>query len=153
MEKELYILGLILTDGYKNEKYWRIELKDEDKNVLEDIANNYHCGLYHRTRDTNFAKNYSSTILEIRDKKLISFLNMYCPQKDKTFLADIPKEYLLSPSLWRGMLDGDGSYGYRQTRNKKTPFIGFVTINENFKEGFCYAVKHIIGQEIEATRN
>ena len=70
MNKELYILGLILTDGYKYRNYYRIELKDEDKNVLKDIENNYDCNLYHRTRDTNFAKNYSSTILEIRDKEL-----------------------------------------------------------------------------------
>ena len=41
MNKKLYILGLILTDGYKHKNYYYIELKDEDKNVLEDIANNY----------------------------------------------------------------------------------------------------------------
>ena len=141
MNKELYILGLILTDGYKWRNYYRIELKDEDKNVLEDIENNYYCSLYHRIRDTNFAKNYSSTMLEIRDKELISFLDKYCLQEDKTHTSIIPKEYLLSPSLWRGILDGDGSYGYRN----ETPFVSFVTINENFKESFCKVVKEIIG--------
>lgn len=141
MNKELYVLGLILTDGYKYRNYYRIELKDEDKNVLEDIENNYDCSLYHRTRDTNFTKNYSSAILEIKDKELISFLDKYCLQEDKTHTAIIPKEYLLSPSLWRGILDGDGSYGYRN----ETPFVSFVTINENFKESFCKVVKEIIG--------
>ena len=149
MNKELYILGLILTDGYKYRNYYRIELKDEDKDVLEDIENSYDCSLYHRTRDTNFAKNYSSTTLEIRDKELISFLDKYCLQEDKTHTAAIPKEYLLSPSLWRGILDGDGSYGYRN----KTPFVSFVTINENFKESFCKVVKEIIGQKLIASRN
>lgn len=102
MNKKLYVLGLILTDGYKYRNYYRIELKDEDKNVLEDIANNYNCSLYHRTRDTNFTKNYSSTILEIKDKDLILFLNRYCPQEDKTYSAIIPEEYLFFSFFMEG---------------------------------------------------
>lgn len=149
MNKKLYVLGLILTDGYKYKNHYRIELKDEDKNVLEDIANNYNCSLYHRTRDTNFTKNFGSTTLEIKDKDLISFLDKYYPIENKTYSATIPEEYLFSPSLWRGILDGDGSYGYRG----KTPFISFVTINENFKESFCKVIKEIIGQELMASRN
>ena len=35
MDKELYILGLVITDGFKNQGNYCIELKDEDKNVLE----------------------------------------------------------------------------------------------------------------------
>lgn len=151
MNKELYILGLILTDGYKYRNYYRIELKDEDKNVLEQISDDFSCSLYSRTRDTNFLKDYSSTKLIIKreNKELVSFLDKYIPNENKTLEAYVPEEFLHSPSLWRGILDGDGCYGYRG----KTPFIGFVTKNEKLKDAFCQIVYDIVGQKISATRN
>lgn len=51
--------------------------------------------------------------------------------------------------MWRGILDGDGCYGYRE----KTPFIGFTTKSENLKNDFCKIVYDIVGQKILATRN
>lgn len=149
MEKELYILGLVITDGFKNQGNYCIELKDEDKNVLEQISENFESILYHRTRDTNFMKNYSCTKLVIKDTALNSFLNNFIPQENKTINAYIPEQFLFSPALWRGILDGDGSYGYRSN----TPFVGFVTKSEKLKEAFCAVVKKIVGQELIASRN
>ena len=151
MEKEMYILGLVITDGFKNKGQYCIELKEEDKNVLEQIAKDFSCSLYSRTRNTNFMKNYSSTKLIIKNenKELIDILNKYIPNENKTMEAYVPEEFLHSTSLWRGILDGDGCYGYRG----ETPFLGFVTKSENLKNAFCRIVKDIVGQDLTATRN
>lgn len=151
MKEQLYILGLMITDGFKSQNLYCIELKDEDKNVLEQISKKYDCSLYSRTRDTNFMTNYSCTRLSIKNSNsnLVSFLNQYIPHENKTINAYVPEEYLYSPSLWRGILDGDGCYGYR----KETPYVGFVTKSENLKNAFCIIVKEIVGQELTASRN
>ena len=151
MDKILYILGLVITDGYRNRNQYCIELKDEDKNVLEQIAENFSCSLYSRTRDTNFMKSYSSTKLVIKNenKELVDILNKYIPNENKTMEVYVPEEFLYSPSLWRGILDGDGCFGYR----KGTPFVGFVTKSEELKEAFCKVIHQVIGQELIASRN
>lgn len=149
MEKEIYVLGLIMTDGFKNRGQYCIELKDEDKNVLEQISKIFDSNLYHRIRDTNFSKNYSCSKLVIKDSTLNSLLDDFIPQEDKTNNAYVPESFLFSPSLWRGILDGDGCYGYR----KGTPYIGFTTKSENLKDAFCALVEQITGQKIIATRN
>ena len=151
MNKILYVLGLIITDGYRNRNQYCIELKDEDKNVLEQIAENFSCSLYSRTRDTNFMKGYRSTKLVIKNenKELVDILNKYIPNENKTMEVYVPEEFLHSPSLWRGILDGDGCFGYRD----KTPYLGFVTKSENLKNAFCQIVKDIVGQDLIATRN
>lgn len=105
----------------------------------------------YRTRDTNFAKNYCCGRLEIRDKELISNLNKYWIDEDKTLNVKIPDEFLLSPAIWRGILDGDGCFGFRTKNN--TPFIGLVTKSENLKNDFLYVVKEIIDFDMKASRN
>lgn len=149
MEKELYILGLMITDGFKNKGQYCIELKDEDKNVLEQIAKEFTGSLYHRTRDTNFANNFSCTRLIFTNKELQFLFDKFIPSKNKTLSAYVPKEFLFEPALWRGILDGDGCYGYRNG----TPFVGFVTKSEELKEAFCEVIHQIIGQELIASRN
>ena len=149
MNHKLYVLGLVLTDGTYNNGAFSIELKEEDSFVLKDIAQKYNCSLYKRTRDTNFKTNYTSVKIEIRNDKLRDFIKLYYPFEEKTLNAFIPIKFLHSPSLWRGILDGDGCYGYRGT----TPFVGFVTKSENLKNAFCQIVYDIVGQKITATRN
>ena len=150
MQYKLYLLGLLLTDGWFYGGAYSIELKSEDKDVLYQIGNRYtHCKIRERTRDTNFAKNYSCTQIDIRNKEIKEFVSNYYPEKDKTLNAAVPEEFLLSPSLWRGLLDGDGSYGYR----KDIPFVSFTTKSEKLKEAFCYIIKEITGQVLRASRN
>ena len=149
MNYKLYVLGLVLTDGTYGKSAFSIELKKEDSFVLESIAQKYNCSLYERTRDTNFKDNYTSVKVEIRNNDLRNFIKQYYPFEQKTLNAKIPNEYLHSPSLWRGILDGDGCYGYRGM----TPFVGFVTKSESLKNDFCQIVQDIVGQKISATRN
>ena len=149
MEKEMYVLGLVMTDGFKNKGQYCIELKKEDENVLLQISEDFATNLYRRTRDTNFAKDFSCTKLVIKDNLLTSLLDKFIPQEDKTNNAYVPNPFLFSPSLWRGILDGDGCYGYR----KGTPYISFTTKSEKLKEAFCILVEQITGQKINATRN
>ena len=80
---------------------------------------------------------------------LNSLLDKFVPQEDKTNNAYVPESFLFSPSLWRGILDGDGCCGYR----KETPYIGFTTKSESLKDAFCILVEQIVGQKIIATRN
>lgn len=149
-----YITGLFLTDGWlsccKNNYYLNIELKKEDENVLEQIFKTVQANKSERTRDTNFKENYTSVRMQITDKEVIDFLlNNNFPLKNKTETAFAPKMYKFSPAFWRGAIDGDGSYGYRN----KTPFIGFTTKSEQLKNDFLECVEYVTGQKIIATRN
>ena len=146
-----YLLGLLLTDGWYYHNRYQIELKESDCNILEQFHKIIPLStISYRTRDTNFTKDYTCGRLEIQDKKIIDRITNYWTKEDKTLNADIPKEYLLSPYLWLGILDGDGSFGFR---GKKTPHISFVTKSEKMKDAFLFMIKEVVGQEIYASRN
>lgn len=154
-DKIAYIVGLMLTDGWSytkgNYREYSIELKKEDEDILLEIAKDFDCTISHRKRDTNFKKEHESTVLYIKDKELKDILNIYIPKENKTFTATIPEKYFTSPAFWRGMLDGDGCFGWR--KNHTEAYVGFVTVNENFKRGLEKQWLENFGFETNCHRN
>ena len=66
-EEKAYFLGLIYSDGNVRERngkyYLNIELKREDKYILEKFASELRCGnkIYDRDRITNFGESHMSS--------------------------------------------------------------------------------------------
>lgn len=135
-----YIFGLLVTDGHmhfntRNRGNVSLEISKKDEDIchklVEYISNSK---IRYRTRTTNFAKNYKSCKWVNYSWQLRKNL-VYCgfPTENKTLTCSIPKVKYSEIDFWRGVIDGDGSVGFRKTGK---PFIGFGTKSKILKNEF-----------------
>lgn len=147
-ELKAYILGLMYADGcvYSNDKQtkWaKLDLKSDDKYLLEKIAKEMknECPIRTHTYDRKeFFPNqdrvyefvHSMSRLQMRSDKIVDdLIKLGCPPR-KTFEIKFPSNDILPEKLLnhfiRGYFDGDGSISYSErkstskTRNKSLHF-------------------------------
>lgn len=158
MEKafEYYLIGLLQTDGHlrklsRNRGSLSIELKYEDKEILEKIGENidFNYKITERTRNTNFKNNYRSIILTIYDKGFRDWAqNCGIPYGKKD---DIVKPFVCTEDEYvfdyiRGLIDGDGSLG---VTSKKRPFINLTTNSEWIKDFWIDFIQQYSSRRIQ----
>ena len=161
--QESYIYGLLLADGNvylsrakdrKTDNRGRVtlELNEKDKDIIyklfEIVPNSK---ISHRTRDTNFKKNYSTFIFSNHQQKFREWLfeNGF-PQEDRTFLAAPPKTSYSEKDFWRGFIDGDGSIGIT---SNNIPFVSLVTDSDNIKTAYLDYLARIYNINKKSSRN
>lgn len=127
-----YVFGLAQTDGSlsvetRNRGRLSFEISRADEEILVRIAAALPCSstLKHRKRDTNFKKDYESSVLRIFDRAWRSrFLDWGVPVGRKSSIVRPPAAPFSEVDYIRGLADGDGSLGFTA---KGLPFVSFVT--------------------------
>ena len=149
-EEKAYFLGLIYSDGNIREHnggyYLSIELKREDKYILEKLATELKCEnkIYDRDRKTNFGESHMSNFTSCNSKKIFDDLARFniVPDKSHTTTSFINIEELIPNNLikhfLRGLIDGDGTISKRYTTRQNTIAIYQNEIN------FCYEFDRLL---------
>lgn len=142
-DEKAYFVGLLTTDGcvfWKNHKhaFISIELKATDKYILEQLMESVCCNrklVYNKRSNT-----YTATITS---SKMVKDLEQYNikPKSSSTqeLATNIPSEYFAG--YMRGILDGDGSYGFyaRPKRKSHSKSIRLSSGNRLFLEQWINA--------------
>ena len=149
-EEKAYFLGLIYSDGNVREHnggyYLSIELKREDKYILEKLATELKCKnkIYDRDRKTNFGESHMSNFTSCNSKKIFDDLARFniVPDKSHTTTSFINIEELIPNNLikhfLRGLIDGDGTISKRYTTRQNVIAIYQNEIN------FCYEFDRLL---------
>ena len=153
-EEKAYFLGLIYSDGNVRERngkyYLNIELKREDKYILEKFASELRCGnkIYDRDRITNFGESHMSNFTSCNSKKIFDDLARFniVPDKSHTTTSFINIEELIPNNLikhfLRGLIDGDGTISKRYTTRQNAIAIYQNEIN------FCYEFDRLLKESM-----
>jgi hypothetical protein len=155
--KHSYFIGFFVTDGTlyeqsRNRGKISFELSNKDVDILEKISELFDINftLTGRTRNTNFSKNYTSSILNFYD------LNFRNELKNLGFKAGKKSDKIIIPNnikeidFVRGMIDGDGSLGFTK---ENIPFISFTTQSENLANFFIDFIKKYLNKIKTTSRN
>lgn len=141
---------MIYSDGNVREHnggyYLSIELKREDKYILEKLAAELKCEnkIYDRDRKTNFGESHMSNFTSCNSKKIFDDLARFniVPDKSHTTTSFINIEELIPNSLikhfLRGLIDGDGTISKRYTTRQNAIAIYQNEIN------FCYEFDRLL---------
>ena len=150
-------MGFINADGHlyetkRNRGKLSIELRREDRPLLEELGkiSGQSYSIYDRERDTNYKKNYKSSILCIFDlvfRKFIKTLGMVAGKKDRTIKP--PEDIIISDYI-RGYIDGNGSVGFTA---KNVPIISVTTNSDFIKELILKHIQKITGKHKDINRN
>jgi len=152
-EELSYIIGFLHGDGsyYKqsrNRGKISIELSKKDVDILDKIQAIISDGKRsERTRDTNFKKNYASSILLIYKKEIRYTLDL--PVGKKCEIIKPPK-WIDENHYIRGLCDADGSIGMT---SKGKPFWSLCTSSEDIKNLIISKMRDIVGIEKRLHRN
>jgi len=109
-EEKAYFLGFIMADGFVNDKFLGIALKNEDSYILEHLALSLGMDGY----NLSSKKNGTQKAIYVCSKYLVNSLNNHGVTKNKTFTLKFPnidKKYIRH--FLRGYFDGDGYIGKR----------------------------------------
>lgn len=153
-----YIYGLFITDGWigkRNETPISInlEVSIKDKDIVEKLHKIIpYSSVIYRKRNTNFKENAESVIFGYyRQDLCLQLIEMGFPFKDKTNLARPPIIPYDENCFWRGVIDGDGSLGIKNS--SKTPFLSLATKSEDLKNSFCNFLHDINNRNYNPSRN
>ena len=150
-EGKAYFLGLIYSDGNVREHnggyFINLELKREDRYILEKLASELKCGnkIYDRDRKTNFGEACMSSFTTCNSKKMFDDLSKFniVPNKSHTtesFCDNIEEliPFHLIKHFLRGLIDGDGTISKRYTTNQNA-----ISIYQNEIQ-FCYDFNRLL---------
>lgn len=150
-EEKAYFLGLIYSDGNVREHnggyFLNLELKREDRYILEKLASEFKCGnkIYDRNRKTNFGESCTSSFTTCNSKKMFDDLSKFniVPNKSHTtesFCDNIEEliPFHLIKHFLRGLIDGDGTISKRYTTNQNA-----ISIYQNEIQ-FCYDFNRLL---------
>ncbi|MCH5583442.1 hypothetical protein MK805_00405 [Shimazuella sp. AN120528] len=146
-----YFFGFIQADGSMScESRGRgrltIEVNSDDQEILEYIQKIIPCTstIYTRIRDTNYKKEYKSSILRVYDNKFrdqLIKLGMFYGKKSSLIFP--PKYSYSEIDYFRGYIDGDGSLGLTSSG---IPFLSIVTSSEEFANAYLNFIYKITGK-------
>ena len=148
-QKKAYFLGLLMSDGYNNEKKGQIEVTQSDKDVdiivkLRDfVFVNKDSPIKRYIRESNAYTDKISVrnVVNIHSKKLSNYLAKNGCVKNKTnvvkFPEHIPKK--LYRHFIRGYIDGDGCIHLSET--KKSSIAVSITGTKNFVQVIAKYIK------------
>jgi hypothetical protein len=153
-----YLIGLLQTDGSHSGSLdakgkVTLELAARDAAVLPLLAAIIPChtSIRHRTRDTNFSKEYTSAALGFYDQRARrSIAALGVPPGPKSRTIAPPPQPFAKADYVRGLLDGDGSVGFTA---KGWPFVSLVTASPVLAEFFCGVIKEVCGVDRTARPN
>jgi hypothetical protein len=149
-----YLIGLLQTDGshygdLDGKGKVTLEISARDEAVLPRLAALLPCysSIRHRTRDTNFSKEYRTATLGFFDQATRRALaTAGVPPGRKSRIITPPPIPFSKPDYVRGLLDGDGAVGFT---GKGEPFVSLVTASEALAAFFCEVIADVCG----VTRN
>lgn len=130
--EKFYWLGLLASDGYvaKSEPRVRIELKEDDKDILIKFLEFCQSNSPITYRKNNQgSKCACATINSAKLKRLLAEYNIV-PNKSKTFI--IPLDKIPNDYIWdfvRGLMDGDGCITLLSNQKYNPYGISFVSAN------------------------
>jgi hypothetical protein len=152
-EELSYIIGFLHGDGSystysRNRGKISVELSKRDADILDKIQAIIIEGKRSgRTRNTNFKKDYISSIFTIHKKEIRDMLDLPVGKKCETIS---PPEWIDERHYIRGLCDADGSIGI--TSDNK-PFWSLCTSSEAIKDLIINKMKDIVGIEKRLHRN
>ena len=139
-ENKAYTLGILGTDGNVSLNVISLELKREDKELLEQVSlalgsNKPIMDTIHFDKRRNvYTKGAKAAFIS---KNLVNQLKRFDIKENKSLTLDINMDLIpdnLKRHLWRGAIDGDGSLFFNKGLN--TPVIdyyGTLSMVERFK--------------------
>lgn len=154
-ENKAYFLGLIYSDGNVREHnggyFLNIELKREDKYILEKLSEELNCGNKIRDRDrkTNFGDSHMSSFTSCNSKKIFDDLARFNIVPDKSHQTKSFKnieKYIpqnLIKHFLRGVIDGDGTISKRYATTQNA-----IAVYQNEIE-FCYDFDKLLKTSIK----
>jgi len=160
-----YLFGFLQADGSYEEDPGkrggirrgrvRIELSHVDVGLLKAIQQllPVNSSLRARVRDTNFKKNYKSSILSISNiifREKVKKLGLLPGKKSLTAKPPHPISNDNHKNYLRGLIDGDGSLGITSLNRC---FISLNTSSDFIKEYYVNYIHEKIGKEKTVNRN
>ena len=154
-DKKGYFLGLLITDGnvydgYKSKAHQiniNLTLQNRDKYILESFKEE----LCLNKKITEDGRGCSQ--LSIMSSQMAKDLKQYGVVPQKTFSARFPfnvsKKYY--NSVFRGILDGDGSVGFYSRPNHRTHFKRLTICSAS--KAFLEDLQLLLKQELEIEPN
>lgn len=126
--------------------------KDEDILIKLKEVLPVSSSIIHRTRDTNFKENYTSTKINIYDLAFRNHVKEYCSIKSgkKDTLVKMPEQIKHPSDYFRGVIDGDGSLGFKEDGR---PFVSLITNSELLYKDFSNFIFIVTGQRKMVKRN
>jgi hypothetical protein len=151
-----YVFGLAQTDGSlsveaRNRGRLSFEIGRGDEEILVRIAAQLPCSstLTRRTRDTNFKKDYESSVLRVFDRVWRErFLLWGLPMGRKSLIVRPPATPFSEVDYIRGLTDGDGSLGFTA---KGFPFVSLVTSSTALADFYVDFLRRTTGRAQKRT--
>lgn len=151
-----YFIGFSQADGSlseqsRNRGKFRIELQQNDKELLNKFSNLLECNykISERTRNTNFKDEYHSCMLTVYNQDFRNEMSKYMCNGKKSDSVKMPKG-IIKKDYFRGIIDGDGSIGFT---SNGFPFVSLVTESEELAKDFLNYIQEITGKIKKTSRN
>lgn len=120
-KNKAYVLGLIVSDGYVDEKWDKMNFTSKDSELVELIKNElkskHKFGRY-KIYDKRTNKTYIRNSIQISSKNIVSDLNKLGVFGNKSFTSELPN--IPIEFMWhfiRGIFDGDGTIHQPKNQN------------------------------------
>lgn len=147
-----YILGLIVSDGYIDKKWNKLNFTSKDYELVNIIKKEL-CSEHKLSKydifDKRTNKSYIRYSIQISSKKIVNDLNKLGIYGNKSFTSDLPQ--INNNNIWhfiRGVFDGDGTiHQLNKLKNGRLRFgiVGsynlLIKINDVFKNYDISSVK------------